>query len=207
MKRAVLSGAILFLCFLSVAQVPEIYKFQPPPANLSGLGNQNQTVIEWYILQPVYLQKTLVIPNVNDFSFGKSATTGIIKTYNDIRNPIIGMGNNITIHHNIEYVPDLIEVLGNSVIWKISQRGLFLTLPGHADLVSGIYFVLPRSSFDNYGPVFQDTKGDHYTLVPGWRVGQYLPILNSGATSGSLEWRYYGIFLPGRLFHTIKTGK
>ena len=206
MKRAVLSGAILFLCILSVAQVPEIYKFHTTPANLSGLGNQNQTVGEWHILQPVYLQRALVFSNANDSSFGKSAITGIIKLNNDIKNPIIGSGNNINTHHNSKYVPDLSEVLGNPVIWKISQRGLFLTFPGEADLVSGIYFVSPKSSLDNYAPVFQDTKGDHYTPVLGWRVGQYLPILNSGVTSGSLGWRYYGTF-PGRLYYTIKTGK
>ena len=194
MKRVVLSGAILFLCILSVAQVSELYKSQTIPANLSGLGNPNQIERELHILQPVNLQKALVFSDANDSSFGKSATTGIIKLNNDIRNPIIGSGNNITTRHNSEYVPDLSKVLGNPVIWKISHRGLFLTFPGQADLISGIYFASPKRSFDNYAPVFQDPKGELYSLVPGWRKGQYLPILNSRVTSGSLEWRYHGIF-------------
>ena len=194
MKKAVLCGAILLLCILSVAQVPELFKIQTTPANLSGLGNQNQTEREWHLLQPVYLQKALVFSDAHDSSFGKSATTGIIKLNNDIRNPIIRSGNNITTRHNSEYVPDLSKVLGNPVIWKISQRGLFLTFPGQADLISGIYFASPKRSFDNYAPVFQDPKGELYSLVPGWRKGQYLPILNSRVTSGSLEWRYHGIF-------------
>ena len=206
MKSAVLSGAILFLCILSVAQVPEFYKFQTTPANLSGLGNQNQTAREWNILQTVYLQRALVFSNATDSSFLKLATTGIIKLNNDISNPIIGRGNNVTIHHNIEYVPDLSEVFGHPVIWKISQRGLYLTFAGTADLVRGVYFDINNRFVDNYVFGFQYRKGDKYTPIPGWKSGQYLPILNSGARDGRLEWRYYGTF-PGRLYHTIKTGK
>ena len=206
MKRAVLSGAILFLCILSVAQVPEFYKSQTTPANFSVVGNQNQTVREWYTLQPVYLHRALVFSNAPDSSYWKLAPSGIIKLNYEISNPVIGRGNNVTIHHNIEYVPDLSEVLGSPVIWKISQRGLYLTFAGTADLVRGVYFDINNRFVNNYVFGFQDRKGDKYTPIPGWKSGQYLPILNSGARDGRLEWRYYGTF-PGRLYHTIKTGK
>jgi hypothetical protein len=188
MKRAVLSGGILFLSILSVAQVPGFYKSQTTPVNFSVAGNQNKTVSEWYTLQPVYLQRALVISNAPDSPYWNLAPSGIIKLNYEISNPITGRGNNVTIHNNIEYVPNLSKVWGNPVIWKISQRGLFLIFPGQAHLISGNYFVSPKSNFDNYAPVFQDPKGNFYSPVPGWRKGQYLPILNSGFTSGLLEW-------------------
>jgi|WetSurMetagenome_2_1015567.scaffolds.fasta_scaffold79327_2 hypothetical protein len=200
MKKAVLSVAIFFLFVFSVAQVPVLPKFQISSDSLSLSGNQNHIVRNRNILQPVVLPRNLAIPEAYDFSFGKSANPGIMKLNAELLNQTYIRSYNFSMHHNIENAPDLSEVWGKPVIIKFSQRALFIRLSGGA-IDDGVYFNMPNR-YNDYPGAYQDTKGEIYTLIPGWRKGEYLPVIN-----GPRGFYYIGGNFPKKLYPSIKSKK
>jgi hypothetical protein len=206
MKRVVLSGGLMILCIISSAQGLELYKFSLNPGNSSFVKTQNQSTAGRYLIDLAWFQNTVFFSK-QAYSLSRELhATGKIKLNNDLTNKVMVRGINITIYLNPEYVPDLSEVIGKPFIWKISQRGLYLTSAGKPDLVRGIYFDLPKNSYYDYA-ILQGPKGEMYTPVPAWPTGQYLPVYNSSFYSnGRLDFRLYGT-LPRWLYHNTKTGK
>jgi hypothetical protein len=205
MKRAVLSGVIAFLCILSIAQVPEFTDLRAIQGNLPGLRFPNLVIKGNIFIPSTYLPNTLILSNAKDSLFRIRPAIVTSSRNNEIRNTIYGRGNNLIIFHNIESVPDLTEIMGNPTFERISMRGFYITFAGKSDLVSGIYFDILNKTAVNVVGGFQDRKGDKYTLVPGWKSGQYLPLLNLPGNN-SLEWRYFGTF-PVRPKHSSKPEK
>jgi hypothetical protein len=200
MKKAVLSVAIFFLFVFSVAQVPVLPKFQISSDSLSLSVNQNHFVRNRNILQPVVLPRNLAIPKAYDFSFGKSANSAIMKPDAELLNQIYVRVDNFSMHHNIENAPDLSEVLGKPVIVKYSRRALIFRFSG-GGIDDGVYFNMPNR-YNDYPGAYQNTKGEIYTLIPGWRKGEYLPVIN-----GPGGFYYIGGNFPKKLYPSIKLKK
>jgi hypothetical protein len=65
----------------------------------------------------------------------------------------------------------------------------------------GVYFSMPNR-YNDYSGTYQNTKGEIYTLIPGWRKGEYLPVI-----SGPQGFYYIGGNFPKKLYPNIKSKK
>jgi hypothetical protein len=210
MKRVVLSIIILSLCILSIAQVPESFNYQAISRHQSGVRYPTQAMKGIINIPSGNPTGSLILLNGPDYLFGIPVPYGITNRNTDKINIINGSSNNTIIYHPGGDVPDLTEIMGKPYFERITIRGFYIDFTGKPNLFSGNYFVFTNKLVGNYNGVFQDLHGNICTLVPGWKSGQYFPVLNSNVTSFANfrhpEWHYFGTF-PSRTKHSSKPGK